>query len=150
MQAAADRADARLAGLAALAVVELSFLRLPPWAAAPLILSLPLGALGFAPLPGKPGRLSALDPKGKPAPDDCLVAFEDVARCSHGELIHKLDRYLGGGITATQYYEDIVGRILLAARVAARKRRLLAWSSALVVLGQLLAVAAFALALARR
>ncbi len=58
------------------------------------------------------------------------------ARSPRNELIHKLDKYLGGGITATQYYEDIVGLILADARVARRKRRWLAILFWLVGVGQ--------------
>ena len=43
---------------------------------------------------------------------------------AHGELIYRLDKYLGGGITATPYHEDLVGQIVIHARIAVRKQRL--------------------------
>ena len=65
-----------------------------------------------------------------------LVA-DDLAKYSHLELITRLDKYLGGGITATQYYEDIIGEIVVCARIAARKQRLFRVACIVVGLGQL-------------
>jgi len=44
-----------------------------------------------------------------------------------------LDKYLGGGITATPYHEDIVGQIVIHARIAVRKQRL--FNAACVIVG---------------
>ncbi len=94
-------------------------------ARAALAAALPLGVFAFAPLARLPKFLSFLDEeKHKTSVNDCLIAFEDLAKYTQGELINRLDRYLGGGITATPYYEDIVGQIVEHASIAARKQRL--------------------------
>lgn len=130
MTAEGERADWKLFALTALAAAELAFLgALPasgPLARGLLGAALPLGVLAFIPMAGKPGRLALLDPpRGKPSAGDSFIAADDVVKYSQGELVNRLDKYLGGGITATPYYEDIVARVLIAARVAARKGRLL-------------------------
>jgi len=57
------------------------------------------------------------------------------------ELVNIMDRYLGGGVTATPYYDDIVGQIVLTARRITRKVRALAAAGALAVLAQLVLLA---------
>jgi len=75
--------------------------------------------------------------RGAPAaPGDSMLSVRDLARYTQMELVTVLDRYLGGGITATQYYEDIVGRIAFCARIAARKRRFFLVSCLLAALAQ--------------
>jgi hypothetical protein len=103
-----------------------------------LAAALPLAIVALSPLVETTRRLPWLEPPlGRPTIDDSLIAEEDIAKYSHGDLILKLDRYLGGGITSTQYYEDIVLQILLSARIAVRKQRLFLALCALAGLGQL-------------
>ena len=131
-------ADAKIGVLCLLAAVELA-LAGPrgALAAATLGVALLLGLFALSPLADAPPRVPGLAPVvGKSGAADCLIDFEDIAKHGHGELIHRLDKYLGGGITATQYYEDLVGQILSAARNAKRKTRLLGALCLLVGLGQ--------------
>ena len=138
-------ADKKIGALTALAAAELAFSRFAPAGgpvgfatAAALAVALPLGVFSFAPLARLPAFLSFLDEaKHKTSVNDCLVAVEDLAKYTQGELINRLDRYLGGGITATPYYEDIVGQIVARASTAARKRRLFRASCLVVGLAQL-------------
>lgn len=139
-----ESADWKIGGLTAFAALELALLRLliPPGlpaflAAAALASALPVGVLAFAPLTRLPKWLLFLEPRRERATaDDSLIVAEDIVKYSHGELIFKLDKYLGGGITATPYYEDVVGEILLNAKTAVRKRRLLRAACVLVGAGQ--------------
>lgn len=139
---AVDGFDARMAGLVALSAAELAFAAgragLASWAAlAPLAVVLPLGAFSFLPLPRLPKWLSFLEPaRQRQRLDDNLLESEDLTKYSHGELIFRFDKYLGGGITATPYYEDLVGRIFDGAVLAARKKRLFTAACALTVIGQ--------------
>lgn len=103
---------------------------------------LPLGVFAFSPLTGMPKRLPYLDPpRDKPSAVDRMIDIEDISQYSHGELVLRLDEYLGGGITSTQYYEDIVGEIVMGARVATRKLRLFRVCCLLVGLAQLILLA---------
>ena len=73
-------------------------------AAGALTAALPVGVLAFAPLTRLPKWLLFLEPRReRVSADDSLIVAEDLVKYSHGELIFKLDKYLGGGITATQY-----------------------------------------------
>lgn len=133
LRQAVDGYDSRIAALAALCAVEAALLRSPSMAC--------LAGLGFAaltPVSRLPKTLAYLEEgRRKPRADDNLLLPEDLTKYSHGELIFRLDKYLGGGITATPYYEDLVGRILEHAHQASRKKRLLAAMCALAALGQL-------------
>jgi hypothetical protein len=107
-----------------------------------LCLALPLALAGLSPLADIYRTLPLLDQKvGRMDPSDSFLVARDLARYPHMELVNRLDRYLGGGITATRYYEDIVARIISASRSASRKRRLFAVACAPAVAAQ------FALAL---
>jgi len=87
---------------------------------------LPLGLAALSPLAETPRQIPLLDQRvGKIDSEDSFLVARDLARYTHLELVNRLDRYLGGGITATRYYEDIVARIIAVARCANRKRRLL-------------------------
>lgn len=140
-----DSADVRIAGLTAFAAAELAFIRIlspvgtPGFLAlAALTVALPLGVFAFTPLKRLPPWLKFLEPhREKMRPEDSLITVDDLVKYSHGDLIFKLDKYLGGGITATPYYEDVVGQIVENARVAWRKQRLLRYSCFVVGLGQL-------------
>jgi len=105
---------------------------------------LPIGILGVSPFIETPKPLPLLKPEDKPHPGDSLIDEYDIVRYSQIELTNFLDRYLGGGITATPYYVDIVAQIVIGARIATRKRRLfkgacvLAWVAQLCLFIQLL------------
>ena len=145
MRLSVEWADRRTGALTAFAAAELAFVTLavPSGPAGFLALvclaaALPLGVFAFSPLSGKPQWLPFLEPsKDKHSVDDSLVSADDLAKYSHSELVHRLDKYLGGGITATQYHEDIVGQIVINARVATRKQRLFRMACVLVGLAQL-------------
>lgn len=147
----AARSERLLMALTALCAAECFFLKAGPPALLPraalvlLGLVLPLAVLGVAPLKRLPGVLSCLDPgPEKQEPGDCLITCHDLAHHTQLDLINRLDRYLGGGITATRYYEDIVGRILEGARAAVRKERILKLACLLAGAGQLALLALLA------
>lgn len=140
-----DGADLRIGALTAFAAAELAFIRilLPVgWpgflALASLTAALPLGVFAFAPIKRLPAWLRFLEPhKGRMSTEDSLVSVDDLVKYSHGDLIFRLDKYLGGGITATPYYEDIIGRIVENARCAGRKQRLFRAACVVVGVGQI-------------
>ncbi|HNW44077.1 MAG TPA: hypothetical protein PKI19_06210 [Elusimicrobiales bacterium] len=106
---------------------------------------LPAGVLGVSPFIETQRRLPLLEPgEKKQRPADSLISEYDIAGYSRLELTGFLDRYLGGGITATPYYEDIVGQIVAGARIAARKLRLFRGACALAGIAQLLLLLQFA------
>lgn len=139
MRHAVDSADLRIAAITALAVAELAFFKFEPGlVAVALTAALPLGVFAFVPAKRLPKWLQFLEPhRDKMRADDSLILVDDLVKYSHGDLIFRLDKYLGGGITATPYYEDIVGQIVENARVAARKQRLLRGACLLVGAAQL-------------
>lgn len=140
-----DAADLRLAALTAFAFAELACFRISPQVGPPGLLALvsltaalPLGVFAFAPVKRLPKWLQFLEPhRDRMKSDDSLIVVDDLVKYSHGDLIFRLDKYLGGGITATPYYEDVVGQIVENARVADRKQRLLRADCILIGLGQL-------------
>jgi hypothetical protein len=141
----AEWTETKIGALTAFAAAQLAFLKLASpsgplglLALVSLGAALPLGLFAFAPLSRLPSWLAFLGPaKEKTSVNDCLISFEDLAKYTQNELINRLDRYLGGGVTATPYYEDIVGQIARTAGVAARKQRLLRASCIVVGFGQL-------------
>jgi hypothetical protein len=138
MRQAVESTELKLGGLMLLAAAELAFLG--PWwgARACLGLCLPLGVLGLSPLSRAVEWVPWIEPAAaKPALADSLLVPEDLLKYTLSELILKLDKYLGGGITATPYYEDLVTQILLRARAAARKQRVFRVVCALAGAGQL-------------
>lgn len=145
MRHAVDSCDLRIGALTAFAVVELAFIKIllpvgPPGFLALVSLTaiLPLGVFAFAPLKRLPKWLQFLEPhRGKMKAEDSLITVEDLVKYSHGDLIFRLDKYLGGGITATPYYEDIVGQIVENARAASRKQRLFRAACVIAGVGQL-------------
>lgn len=140
-----DWADMRIGALTGFAVVELAFIKIllpvgPPGflALVSLTCALPLGVFAFTPLKRLPKWLQIFEPHhGKMRADDSLISVDDLVKYSHGDLIFRLDKYLGGGITATPYYEDIIGQIVENARSAARKQRLFRAACVVVGVGQL-------------
>lgn len=145
MRRAIEVADRKIAALTLFSAAELAFCKivLPSGplglvTVAALSLAVVLGLVGFSALRRLPKWLLVMElGKLRPAIGDNLVSVEDLAKYSHGELISKLDRYLGGGITAMPYYEDLVGEIVMSARGAARKQRLFRLLCVLVGVGQL-------------
>lgn len=143
-------ADKKLAAITGLCAAELAF---TAWdtatgPAGPLALvcvmaltaGLLLGLAAFC-ISRAPKRLFLAAGLDERRPDDSFVDFEDLAKYSHGDLIARFDKYLGGGIAATHYFEDIVGQIHEQSRVAASKRRLLRWVCWPAGAGQLLLAA---------
>ena len=131
MQAAVAQDERKIAAVTGLVAVELMFVSQQSWLSLiALGATLGLGLFSYAPLPAnKPA-------KGTPSKADNLVKAADIAKYTRAELILRLDSYLGGGITSTAYYEDIVGEILIHARLAVRKRRLFGYLCAAAAAGQ--------------
>lgn len=128
-----DACDARIAALAGLCALEAVLLRSPSMAC---LAALAIAAL--TPVSRLPKSLAFMEQRHRrQGVDDSFILAEDLVKYSHGELIFRLDKYLGGGITATPYYEDIVGLIIERAHQAVNKKRLLAAACALAALGQL-------------
>lgn len=149
MRAASYGADIKLAGLAAFALLELALLGSPDqraaYAAALLLCAvLPLCLFAVSPFMEAQGPVKPLDGREKPRPGDSMLTPRDLAKYPQMELVILLDRYLGGGVSATPYYEDIVAQILLHARVAARKARFFVIGSAVALAAQLLLLVSFA------
>lgn len=101
--------------------------------------ALPLGAFALSPFIEVPRPLlkHELIP-GKKDSVYSLLNERDLAGFTQADLTITLDRYLGGGITATPYYEDIIGQIVTGSRVVVRKAMLLKVLCGLVLAGQLL------------
>ena len=141
MQHSVEWTDRRIGAVTAFAAIELAFVKmLAP--AGPLgfltllllSLALPLGVFAFSPLTGIPKWLYDPVPhKEQASIDHCMIWAEDIAKYTQSELIHRLDKYLGGGITATPYHEDLVGQIVVHARIAVRKQRL--FNASCVIVG---------------
>ncbi len=143
--------DIKLGALTIFAAFQMALIRfispegLASYAAIVLLaVILPIGILALSPLIEMPIRAPLLEPGAdKRGSSDCMLAVGDIAKHPQMELVILLDKYLGGGITATQYHEDIVGQILTSARIATRKRRLflavcvLAGIAQLCLIGQL-------------
>jgi hypothetical protein len=145
MRQAVDAADRRVAFVTLFAAAELFFVKPGEYGglvgtltAVALTAALPLGILALSPLTSALKWLPAFSMQSsKHAIEDCLVAPEEIAKYSHAELIHRYDKYLGGGITATQYHEDICGQIVVQARAATRKQLLFRFSCLIVGAAQL-------------
>jgi hypothetical protein len=144
--------DLKLGALTAFAALEMPLLKYvspdgPVNHPALVLLAvvLPVGILALSPLIEMPIRTPLLEPRpDKLAAIESLLEASDISKHPQVELVNRLDKYLGGGITATPYYEDIVGQIVINARLVSRKRRLLTAACALAgvvqlaLLGQLL------------
>ncbi len=90
-----------------------------------LAVVLPVGLLALSPIIEAVRQIPFIDPRMDKRHDgDCLISAHDIAKYPQIELVIRLDKYLGGGVTATPYYEDIVGQIVISARIATRKHRL--------------------------
>ena len=63
---------------------------------------LPLGVFAFSPLTEVARRLPFLEPSDdRSHAADFLLSVHDIAAYSQTELVNRMDKYLGGGITAT-------------------------------------------------
>ncbi len=151
MRRAADRADAKLALLAIFSLLEMALLWLDAAfgllaGAVVLVLSpiLPLCVFAVSPFIEIAARTPLPDNREEPGHVDSLVTPRDLAKHPQLELVNLLDKYLGGGVTATPYYEDIVGRIVVTARAAVRKQSFFRVACALSLAGQLLLALLFA------
>ncbi|MDD5656953.1 MAG: hypothetical protein PHF00_06830 [Elusimicrobia bacterium] len=130
--------DARTGGLTAFVALQLASLQfLAPGGITGLIAlaglgtALILGVLAYYPFSGVPGSR-----REAPTPADCFLSPRDLAKYSHNELILRLEKYLGGGVTATPYHEDLVGQIVTSARVVRRKETLFRAACVAAVIGQ--------------
>ena len=84
-------AERKLAAVAAVALFELAFLNASALRNPPLALAFLLGFVGYAtPLPRR------LDVQADKTTDDSLVTPEGLAKYTHGDLIVRLDKFLGG------------------------------------------------------
>ena len=132
MRRAIERTEIKLGGLMAFSAAQMALIKIlvpgSPLAYPALALLsavLPIGLIALSPLIEAQRQLPVLDPRmDKRHADDCLIVPHDIAKYPQIELVIRLDKYLGGGVTATPYYEDIVGQIAVSARIATRKRRL--------------------------
>lgn len=144
MRRAIEWTDIKLAVLMALAAAQMALVEIlapaGPFAYPALVLLsavLPVCLAAFSPLIEAQRQFRFIDPRmDKRYEGDCLLLPHDLAKYPQVELVIRLDKYLGGGVTATPYYEDIVGQIVGAARIATRKRRLLLAASVLAGLVQ--------------
>lgn len=101
-----------------------------------------IGILAFSPFSEISKRLEDTEPPAKKGRiEDLLTSAGDIAKYSRSELILRLDHYLGGGISATAYYEDITGLIVFNARIAVRKQRLFKSGCILAAMAQILLLA---------
>lgn len=137
-------ADLKLGALAAFAAAEAAWLLcgshglLSSLSGLALAAAAVIGLYGVSPYSESAARLPLRgSQKSQPAQGDSMLSAADLAKYSHADLVNLLDRYLGGGVTATPYYEDIVAKALFLARLACRKRRLLLAQAALLLAGQL-------------
>jgi len=145
MEHSVEWTDHKIGAITAFAVIELALIKMlapaSPLGLLTLVLlslALPLGVFAFSPLSGKPKAPYLPEPhKDKPSIDHCMISAEDIAKYTHSELVHRFDKYLGGGITATPYHEDLVGQVVVHARIAVRKQRLFIASCIIVGIAQL-------------
>lgn len=150
--------DMKLGALAVFSVLELIMcgVGLPPATfvnvvAALLCAVLPLCVFAVTPLIEIPPRMPLADPeRGKPRQGDSLLIPADITKYPQVELVNILDRYLGGGVTATPYYDDIVGQIVIISRLSSRKARVFAAAGAIALAAQLLLLGRLALYLLLR
>ena len=132
MRRAVEWTDIKLGALTAFAAAQLAFIKITSpegglYSAAMTLLwaGLVTGLAALSPLVEAVRPLSWLDPAMDTRhAGDCLIVPHDIAKYPQIELVVRLDKYLGGGVTATPYYEDIVGQIVDNARIAVRKHRL--------------------------
>ncbi len=124
--------EIKLWALTAFAAAQLALLKIISpegavsyWETVLLAAVLPIGLAALSPFIEAARQLSWLDPNmDTRSPGDSLIVAHDIAKYPQIELVVRLDKYLGGGVTATPYYEDIVGQIVIGARIAVRKHRL--------------------------
>jgi hypothetical protein len=132
MRHSVEWADRKIVALTAFTAMQMALIELlapsgpvSHLALVTLSIVLPLGVFAYSPLTEVSRRLPFLEPSDdRSYAADFLLSVHDIATYSQSELINRMDKYLGGGISATPYYEDIVGQIVIYARIAARKQRL--------------------------
>ena len=145
MRHSVEWADRKIAALTVFTAAQMALI----WLLAPagalshlalvaLCVVLPLGVFAYSPLTEVARRLPFLEPSDdRSYAADFLLSVHDIATYSQNELVNRMDKYLGGGITATPYYEDIIGQIVVYARIAARKQRLFRIACVIVGIAQL-------------
>jgi hypothetical protein len=135
-----ERAETKLALAGLLALGQMWAVH-RSWAAFPLAAAFLVALLGAC--AGRWRWLSFLDSQErKDIADDNLVTPEGLAKYTHGDLIARFDKFLGGGITNTKYFEDLIGEITALAKTAWRKQKLFRAACVLLWLGQLALAAA--------
>ena len=145
MRHSVEWADRKIAALTAFTAMQMALIELLAPASTlshlaliALAVVLPLGVFAYSPLTEVSRRLPFLEPSDdRSYAADFLLSVHDIATYSQSELINRMDKYLGGGISATPYYEDIVGQIVIYARIAARKQRLFRIACVIVGIVQL-------------
>ncbi len=119
-----NRADRKLGTITFFAAVQMAVVRFvaPEGAMGYLALLILCAVLpiGVSPFIETPKPIPLLKPEDKPHPGDSLIDEYDIVRYSQIELTNFLDRYLGGGITATPYYVDIIAQIVIGACASRR------------------------------
>ena len=118
-------ADFKLAAVSVAAATEM-FAVSPSRTGTEFFLSIAVAfsLLGMSSVTEKTGGVKFLDRSNSEFPDDYLLDENDLSKYSRTELVNFLDKYLGGGISSTPYYEDLVSRISCAALCLIRKKRI--------------------------
>lgn len=139
-----DSAEKKLAVLAIVAAIEM-FAVYPSHTGTEALLSIAIIAAftGLSPLMDTEKEIRLLDHNDGRVPDDYILDEYDIAKYSRSELVNFLDKYLGGGISATPYYEDMVSRILNKARRLVRRHRMFMICLVLMALAQIAACVSF-------
>ena len=137
-------AEFKLSAAAIAAAIEM-FAVLPSRTGTEFLLSLVIcfAFAGLSPFMETDKKLPVLDCKETDLPDDYILDEYDLAKYSSSELVNFLDKYLGGGISATPYYEDLVSRIAYRSRRLVRRHRMLAIACILICFAQVFACISF-------
>ncbi|MCX5786559.1 MAG: hypothetical protein NTX59_12825 [Elusimicrobia bacterium] len=137
-------ADKKLGAVTAFAAVQMAVIKivapegvLSYIALLALCAALPVGVFGISPFIETRKHIPLHKPREAERAGDSLITEYDIAGYSQMELVNFLDKYFGGGITATRYFEDIIARIVIGARIVTRKRRLFMCSCVLAGTAQL-------------
>lgn len=103
-----------------------------------LCLTIFFAFIGMSALIDFDGKMKFLDNCDMEPPDDYIFDENDLSRYSKAGLVNFLDKYLGGGISATPYYEDLVSRIATLARKLVRMQRVFLIVCLLICIAQII------------
>ena len=139
-----NMADFKLCTAAAIAAIEM-FAVYPSHTGTEFFLSIVilLALFGISPITEKSCCVKFLDRDMSELPDDYLIDENDLSKYSRSELVNFLDKYLGGGISATPYYEDLVSRISYSALALLRKKYVYLACFAVMSVAQICACVSF-------